>query len=77
MEIIAIVLRQHIFHIDTLCGTIKVVGAFTELQKAIVTFFMYACLSARVEQLGSHWVDVYKIYIWWFFEDISRKFQFN
>ena len=77
MEINPIVLSQYIFHINTLCGTIKVVGAFAELQKAIVTFFMYACVSVCMEQLGSHWMDFYKIYIWGFFEKILVSLKYD
>jgi hypothetical protein len=62
---------------NALRGTIKVIGAFAELQKAIVTSFVQACLSVCMEQLGSHWMDFYKIHIWGFFEDISRKVQFH
>jgi hypothetical protein len=33
----------------------KFLGAFAKLQKATGSFFMSVCLSACVEQLGSHW----------------------
>jgi hypothetical protein len=62
---------------NVLRGTIKVIGTFAELQKAIATFFVQACLSVCMEQLGSHRMDFYKIYIWGFFEDISREVQFH
>jgi len=65
--------RQHIFHINTLRGTIEVTGAFAEFQKAIVTFFMYACVSVCMEQLGSNWMDFYIIYILGFFRGYFEK----
>ena len=32
-------------------------GAFAKLRKATIGFVMSACVSVRMEQLGSHWLD--------------------
>jgi hypothetical protein len=40
---------------------ICVLGAFAKLRKATVSFVMSVCLSARMEQLGSHWTDFHEI----------------
>jgi len=33
-------------------------------------------LAHRLKQLGSHWMDIYEICIWNFFENLSRKLKF-
>ena len=53
-----------------------VFGAFAKLRKATVSFFMFACLSVRMEQLGSHWTDFDEI-LYEFFENLSRIFKFR
>ena len=40
---------------------ISVLGAFAKLPKATVSFVMSACLSVRMEQLGSHWMYFHEI----------------
>jgi len=36
---------------------------------------MFVRPSVRMEQFGSHWTDFQEI--WWFFENLSRKFRFH
>jgi len=58
--------------------TIKyVLGAFTKLRQATVSFVIYVCLSILREQLGSHWTVFMKLYIRVVFENPSRKFKFH
>ena len=47
-----------------LTGLLKHTGCravFAILRKATISFVMSVRLSARVEQLGSHWTDFYEI----------------
>ena len=37
-------------------------GAFTKLGKANISFVMYFCQSVRMEQLGRHWTDRHEIW---------------
>ena len=39
----------------------SLVGAFAKLREATVSFFMFVCLSVRMEQLGSLWTNFHKI----------------
>jgi len=38
-----------------------VLGAFTKLQKATISFVMSVSQFVRTGQLGSHWMDFYEI----------------
>ena len=39
-------------------NTVSILGALAKLWKGTISFI---CLSVLIEQLGSHWTDVYKI----------------
>jgi hypothetical protein len=45
------------------CGKFKspLLGAFTKLREASISFVMSVRLSVRTEQLGSHWTDFHEI----------------
>jgi hypothetical protein len=49
-------------------------GRFTKLRKAVVSFVVYICLSAHMVQLGSHGTDFHESLN--LFENLSRKFKF-
>ena len=56
-------------------------GAFTNLQKATVSFFMFVypsvCVSVvHMDQMISDWTDLYEIWCLVFFEFLSRKFKY-
>jgi hypothetical protein len=34
---------------------------FRKIEKATISFVMPAHLSARIEQIGCHWTDIYEI----------------
>jgi hypothetical protein len=36
-------------------------GTFAKLRKATISFVMSVCLSVRMEQLCSHWMDFHEI----------------
>jgi hypothetical protein len=58
-----------------MCGNVREIlfikdvlflGAFAKLQKAIVSFIMFAvclsaCLSGRMEHLSYHWMELHEI----------------
>jgi len=44
-------------------------------KKTTISFFMYVCLSVRVEQLGSHSSDFHKIWYWITFRNSVEKIQ--
>jgi len=45
-------------------------------RKASISFVMSACLSVRMEKLGSHWTDFHEIWSV-HFENLSTKFKFH
>ena len=47
--------------IDLLRVYVPVLGPFSKLRKATISFVMSFCLSVRMEQLGSHWTDFHEI----------------
>ena len=50
-------------------------GAFAKLRKAAISFVMSVRLSARVEQLGSHWMDFHEIWYLIIFRKYVEKIQ--
>jgi len=50
--------------------------AFSKLLKVTVSFVISACPSIRMEQLVSQRTDFHELYVWVFFENLSRKFKF-
>jgi hypothetical protein len=40
----------------------RLLGAFAKLRKATISFVMSVRPSARMEQLGSHWIDFHEIW---------------
>jgi hypothetical protein len=47
----------------------KLLGNFAGLRKASISIVLSVCLSARMEQLRSHWTDFYEILV---FENFSN-----
>ena len=47
----------------------KLLGNFAGLRKASINIVLSVCLSARMEQLRSHWTDFYEILV---FENFSN-----
>jgi len=45
---------------------------FVKLRKATISFCMSVCLSARMEQLGSHWTIFMTFVSSVFFENLTR-----
>jgi len=43
------------------CKFFTILGAFTKLRKATISFVMSVCLSVRMEQLGYHWTECHEI----------------
>jgi hypothetical protein len=54
-------------------------GAFAKWRKATISYVVSVRLSARMEQIGSHWADFEKnlIFETFFFENLSRKSKFH
>jgi len=50
-------------------------SAFPKLWKANISFVMCVRPSVSIEQLGSKWTDIHEIYVWVFFENLSRKYK--
>jgi hypothetical protein len=55
-------------------------GVFAKLPKVTVNFIMSVhclsvCLSFRMKQLGSNWMDFHQINTLVFFQNLSRKFH--
>jgi len=50
-------------------------GAFAKLWKAAISFVMSVRLSARMEQLGSHWTDFHEIWYFIIFRKYVEKIQ--
>jgi hypothetical protein len=50
-------------NVDLASGSMSqiLLGAFSKLRKAAISFVMSVRPSARMEQLGSHWTDFHKI----------------
>jgi len=53
----------------------KFLGAFAELRKATVSFFMTVRPSVRMEQLGCHWTDFYQICYTHIFRNFVENIQ--
>ena len=49
------------------------VGVFTKLRRATVSFVMTVLLPVRLEQLGSHWTDFHEIKYLITFRKICRE----
>ena len=49
--------------------------AFAILLKATTSFVMSVCITARTEQLGSHWTDIHEIWYFSIFRRSVEKFQ--
>ena len=62
-----------------LCMDFSLLGAFAKLRKATISFVLSVCPSVRMEQLGSNWTDFRGIlmFVYFFFENLSRKFKFS
>ena len=59
-EIIAVCSEIHTKHINTLCAqNVEYLRAFAKLRKAIISFVIFVCQYARMEQLGSHCTDLF------------------
>jgi len=56
--------------------TAHFLGAFPKLRKATISFVMSVCPSVRMEQLGSHCININEIRCLSIFEVLSRKFKF-
>jgi hypothetical protein len=50
-------------------------GAFAKLQKVMISFAMSACLSVRMEQVSSHWMEFYVICYLSIFRKSVKKSQ--
>jgi len=48
-------------------------GAFAQMQKAVMGFIMSVCPSVHMEQLGSHRTDFQEILYFIFFENLLRN----
>jgi hypothetical protein len=54
--------RKEYFIPSLAAAAFSLVTLLTELL-ATVSFVMYVCLSGHVEQIGSHWTDIYENWI--------------
>jgi hypothetical protein len=52
---------------------IEFVGEFAKFKKSTTSFVMSACLSVRMEQLGSQWTDFHEIFEFDFLSKIRRE----
>ena len=56
-------------------------GGFTELWKATISFIISVCLSfcpsVHMEQLGSHWMYCHEIWYLSIFQNLSQKLKFH
>lgn len=52
-------------------------GAFAKLRKATLSFVTTLRLYVRIKQLGCYWKDFREVYIQFFSENLSRKFNFH
>jgi hypothetical protein len=50
--------RDDVHDTDILLSIAWVFGAFAKFRKSTISFVMSACLSVRMEQLGSCWTDL-------------------
>jgi hypothetical protein len=54
---------------------VVILGAFTELQKATLSFVISVRLSVRMEHLGSHWTNFHEILYLRAFRKSAEKIQ--
>jgi len=56
--------------------SIYILGAFAKLQKK-KRLLASSCLSVRIEQLGSRWIDFHEILYFSIFRKYVEKFKFS
>ena len=72
-EIIVVCSQINTKHINTLCGqSVESLGTFTELRKETISFVESVCLSVRMGQLGSQWINFHQIW-YLYFRKICRE----
>jgi len=54
-----------------------ILGAFAELWKVTVNFFMSVCPSVRMEQICSHWMNFHQVWCLSISENLCRKFKLH
>ena len=52
-------------------------GAFVKFRKATISFVTTVCQTARMEELGSHWVDFHEILYLHVFRKSAQKIQIS